>query len=109
MSQFSKSAARLQGVSPSGLREFFEIGSKLAAKGIDVISLGLGDLDLPLPPFLGDAIANAFATGQTHYSSNAGILELREAIATRYQETYDITYSPAEVLRSWDGRRGLAP
>ena len=102
-----KTASRLQGVSPSGLREFFEIGSKLAAKGVDVISLGLGDLDLPLPPFLSDAIADAFATGQTHYSSNAGIVDLRQAIADRYQETYNLEYSADEVLVTCGALEGL--
>ncbi|MHA2405748.1 MAG: pyridoxal phosphate-dependent aminotransferase [Candidatus Hermodarchaeia archaeon] len=102
-----KTAARLQGVSPSGLREFFEIGAKLSAKGVDVISLGIGDLDLPLPPFLSDAIADAFATGQTHYSSNAGILELRQAIADRYQTTYDLEYAPEEVLVTCGALEGL--
>ncbi|MFW9935273.1 MAG: pyridoxal phosphate-dependent aminotransferase [Candidatus Thorarchaeota archaeon] len=102
-----KTASRLQGVSPSGLREFFEIGAKLAAKGIDVISLGIGDLDLPLPPFLSDAIADAFATGQTHYSSNAGINELRQAIADRYKATYGLEYSPEEVLVTCGALEGL--
>ena len=98
MPPFATSSSRLQGVSPSGLREFFELGAKLAAKGVDVISLGLGDLDLPLPPFVRDAIANAFTTGQTHYSSNAGIIELRSAIANRYKETFKLDYSTDEVL-----------
>ncbi len=102
-----KTASRLQGVSPSGLREFFEIGAKLEAKGIDVISLGIGDLDLPLPPFLGDAIADAFATGQTHYSSNAGILELRQAIVDRYESMYKLKYTPEEVLVTCGALEGL--
>lgn len=102
-----KTASRLQGVSPSGLREFFEIGAKLEAKGIDVISLGIGDLDLPLPPFLSDAIADAFATGQTHYSSNAGIIELRQAIASRYLATYNLEYAPEEVLVTCGALEGL--
>ncbi len=102
-----KTASRLQEVSPSGLREFFEIGAKLEAKGIDVISLGIGDLDLPLPPFLGDAIADAFATGHTHYSSNAGIYELRQAIADRYESTYNLKYTPEEVLVTCGALEGL--
>jgi aminotransferase len=107
MPKVVRTASRLQGVSPSGLREFFEIGAKLTAKGIDVISLGIGDLDLPLPPFLSDAIADAFATGQTHYSSNAGIIELRQAIAQRYQVTYNLEYSPEEVLVTCGALEGL--
>ncbi|MFW9831783.1 MAG: pyridoxal phosphate-dependent aminotransferase [Candidatus Thorarchaeota archaeon] len=102
-----RTASRLQGVSPSGLREFFEIGAQLEAKGIDVISLGIGDLDLPLPPFLSDAIADAFATGQTHYSSNAGIVELRKAIAYRYLATYNLEYAPEEVLITCGALEGL--
>jgi len=98
MPTFATPSSRLQGVSPSGLREFFEIGAKLAAKGVDVISLGLGDLDLPLPPFVSGAVADAFATSQTHYSSNAGIIELRSGIAQRYKETYKLDYSTDEVL-----------
>lgn len=107
MTKSAKTALRLQGVSPSGLREFFEIGAKLEAKGIDVISLGIGDLDLPLPPFLSDAIADAFATGQTHYSSNAGIIELRKAIADRYHESYNLDYTPDEVLATCGALEGL--
>lgn len=107
MPTFSKPADRLNGVSPSGLREFFELGEMLAARGVDVISLGIGDLDLPLPPFLGDAIADAFATGQTHYSSNAGIIELREAIAARYEATYNLSYTPDEVLVTCGALEGL--
>jgi len=102
-----KTAARLQDVSPSGLREFFEIGAKLESQGMDVISLGIGDLDLPLPPFLSDAIAEAFAKGQTHYSSNAGIIELRQAIADRYVDTYKIEYNPQEVLVTCGALEGL--
>ncbi len=107
MPPLHKPAQRLQDVSPSGLREFFELGTRLQAKGIDVISLGIGDLDLPLPPFVGDAIADAFATGQTHYSSNAGIPELREAIANRYKETYNLDYVIDEVLITCGALEGL--
>ncbi|MFX0080075.1 MAG: pyridoxal phosphate-dependent aminotransferase, partial [Candidatus Hermodarchaeota archaeon] len=107
MTKSVKAAARLQDVSPSGLREFFEIGAKLEAKGMDVISLGIGDLDLPLPPFLSDAIAEAFAKGQTHYSSNAGIIELRQAIADRYADTYNLEYNPQEVLVTCGALEGL--
>lgn len=107
MPKSQKPASRLQGVSPSGLREFFEIGAKLESKGIDVISLGIGDLDLPLPPFVGDAIADAFATGKTHYSSNAGIPELRQSIAGRYKETYNLEYAPEEVLVTCGALEGL--
>lgn len=107
MTKLVKTAARLQDVSPSGLREFFEIGAKLEATGMDVISLGIGDLDLHLPPFLSDAIAEAFTKGQTHYSSNAGIIELRQAIADRYADTYNLEYDSQEVLVTCGALEGL--
>ncbi|MHA2427905.1 MAG: pyridoxal phosphate-dependent aminotransferase, partial [Candidatus Hermodarchaeia archaeon] len=56
---------------------------------------------------MSDAIAEAFAKGQTHYSSNAGIIELRQAIADRYSETYNLDYTPQEVLVTCGALEGL--
>lgn len=80
----SRISQRVQDVPPSGIRKYFDI----AATMTDVISLGIGEPDFVTPaPILNAGIAS-LQRGNTSYTSNAGILELREAIvdklATRY-------------------------
>ena len=100
-------ASRLREVSPSGLRELFDLGAKLRAQGKDVISLGIGDLDLPLPDLILKALTDAIENGKTHYSSNPGIPELRSLISQRFQETYGTDYSEDEVLVTCGALEGL--
>ena len=64
---------------------FAELERKIADKkaaGVDVISLGIGDPDMPTPAPVVDALAAAAADAGTHqYPSNRGRPELRQAIA----------------------------
>ncbi len=108
MLEFSKAASRLDQVSPSGLRAFFDLGAQLAAKGVDVISLGLGDLDLPLPKIIEKALISAIKQGCIRYTSNKGIPELRLAIAERYNDTFGLKYAwDEEVLVTVGALEGL--
>ncbi len=108
MLEFAKAASRLDLVSPSGLRAFFDLGAQLAAKGVDVISLGLGDLDLPLPKIIEKAMIAAIKQGHVRYTSNKGIPELRLAIAERYKKTFGLKYAwDEEVLVTVGALEGL--
>ena len=85
---------RVRVVPPSGIRRFFEI----AATMDDVISLGIGEPDFVTPRPVIDAAMASLEAGKTGYTSNAGILELRELIAEGLVQRYGVRYSPDEVL-----------
>src|SRR5512137_1137923 len=81
---------RVQAVPPSGIRRFFDIAATMK----DVVSLGIGEPDFVTPePILQAGIA-ALQQGETHYTSNSGILELRHAIAANLQKLYGVAYDP---------------
>ena len=70
-----------------------------AQKYHDVIDLTLGDPDLPPPPNVRDAACRAIAAGKTRYSANAGLVELRRAIAAEAEREYALSFDPsAEII-----------
>ncbi|MFX1513070.1 MAG: pyridoxal phosphate-dependent aminotransferase [Promethearchaeota archaeon] len=81
-------------VKPSGLRELFDIANRLNKEGREVISLGIGDLDIETPTPIIKAMKKALEEGKTKYTANNGISELREAIATKYANEYSLDYDP---------------
>ncbi len=90
----SRLAKRVSIVPPSGLRKFFDVIATMQ----DVISLGVGEPDFVTPaPILNAGVASLNA-GETSYTSNAGILELREALAKHLQKLYGVTYDPLDEI-----------
>jgi aminotransferase len=76
---------------PSGIRRFFDI----AASMDDVISLGVGEPDFVTPWRIREAGIFALENGFTTYTSNAGLLELREAICADLDSRYAVSYHSA--------------
>jgi aminotransferase len=64
---------RVAELKPSGIRKFFDIAATMK----EVISLGIGEPDFTTPPRILQAGIESLQRGETHYTSNAGILELR--------------------------------
>lgn len=87
-------AQRVAGLKPSGIRKFFDIVATMK----DVISLGIGEPDFTTPEPIIQAGIRSLQSGETHYTSNAGLLELRQAIAGRLEDLYRIAYDPASEL-----------
>jgi aminotransferase len=83
-------ARRVVGLKPSGIRKFFDIVATMK----DVISLGIGEPDFITPQPIMEAGINALRNGQTHYTSNAGLIELRQAIASQLEKLYGVSYDP---------------
>lgn len=80
---------------PSGIRRFFDVVSQLE----DVISLGVGEPDFVTPWTIREAAIWSIEQGQTSYTSNYGLLELRRAIARHLEKTYGLLYDPeTEIL-----------
>jgi len=68
---------RVAGLKPSGIRKFFDIAETMK----DVISLGIGEPDFTTPKIILNAGVRSLQRGDTHYTSNHGIMELRVALA----------------------------
>ena len=91
---------------------FAELERKIAQKrreGVDVISLGIGDPDLPTPQVVVDALAEAANDARTHqYPTNHGSNEIREAAASFYRERFGVELDPAsEVVPALGGKEAV--
>jgi len=88
-------AQRIAAVPPSGIRRFFDI----AATMDDVISLGIGEPDFVSPQPVLEAGIRSIQNGETHYTSNSGILELRQTLSEHLERLYGVQYDPeTEIL-----------
>jgi len=85
---------RVASLKPSGIRKFFDI----AATMDDVISLGIGEPDFTTPKPILDAGIRSLQNGETHYTSNWGKMELRQAIADHLQNLYKVHYDPTNEI-----------
>jgi aminotransferase len=85
---------RVAAVPPSGIRRFFDIAATME----DVISLGIGEPDFDTPGPIVRAGVEALERGETHYTSNSGLMELRRAIAEHLDRMYGQTYNPASEI-----------
>ncbi len=89
---------------PSGIRKFFDIAAQME----NVISLGVGEPDFPTPWQVRSAGIQSLEKGKTKYSSNAGMLPLREEIARYMQRKYQLTYNPEkEILVTVGGSEAI--
>lgn len=73
---------------PSGIRKFFDVAKQIE----DVISLGVGEPDFDTPWHIREAGIYSIEQGHTHYTENAGLLELRKQICDYYKRRYDLEY-----------------
>jgi aminotransferase len=88
-------AEHVRAIPRSGIRDFFEIVQSMS----DVISLGIGEPDFTTPWHIREAAIYVLERGKTGYTSNLGLLKLREVIASYVAENYGVQYGPAsEVL-----------
>ena len=88
-------ARHVRGVPRSGIRDFFDIVSTMK----DVISLGIGEPDFDTPWHVREAAVFALEHGATHYTSNLGLLKLRQAVAGYVERFFGVRYdAETEVL-----------
>ncbi len=85
---------RVKTVPPSGIRKFFDISATME----DVISLGIGEPDFVTPSVILRAGIRSLEEGHTHYTSNSGTVELREAVVGYLKRLYGIEYDPASEI-----------
>lgn len=85
---------RVRSVPPSGIRKFFDVLATME----DVISLGIGEPDFATPQQICNAGISSLERGETSYTSNAGMLELREELASHLARQYGVQYDPVQEL-----------
>jgi aminotransferase len=85
---------RAVSLKPSGIRKFFDIIATMD----DVISLGIGEPDFVTPQPILERGVRALQDGETHYTSNSGRLDLRQALASHLQRLYGVSYEPANEM-----------
>ncbi len=87
-------SARVAGLKPSGIRKFFDIAATMK----DVISLGIGEPDFTTPKPILEAGIRSLQNGETHYTSNHGKLEVRQAVADNLKRLYGVSYDPTQEI-----------
>ena len=85
---------RVNAVPPSGIRKFFDLVIGMD----DVISLGVGEPDFVTPWHIREACIYSLEKGFTSYTSNAGLLELREAVSDSFHRDYGLNYDPEDQI-----------
>ena len=102
-------AKRLQTLPPYLFAELDRMKREQIKKGVDVISLGIGDPDLPTPPHIVQALAIAAADPRNHqYPSYEGMLGFRKAAADWYRSRFGVTLDPeTEVLSLIGSKEGI--
>ncbi|WP_300351525.1 aminotransferase class I/II-fold pyridoxal phosphate-dependent enzyme [Clostridium sp.] len=89
---------------PSGIRKYFDLINEMEG----VISLGVGEPDFITPWNVREAGIYSLEQGHTHYSSNAGFIELREEISKYLNRRFDLKYNPKdEILVTVGGSEGI--
>ena len=84
----------IERVKPSAIRKFFDILATMD----EVISLGIGEPDFTTPDHINQAALESIRTGHTHYTSNYGLLALRERIVDNLERTYGVSYDPNDEV-----------
>src|SRR5450759_2310870 len=87
-------AKSVAGLKPSGIRKFFDIAATMK----DVISLGIGEPDFTTPEPILEAGVRSLRAGETHYTSNSGKLEMRQAVAGNLKRLYGVSYDPVNEI-----------
>jgi aminotransferase len=89
---------------PSGIRRFFDMLAEMK----DVISLTIGEPDFTTPEPITQAAIASLEAGETHYSANGGMIELRELIAANLSRRYGVEYDPrTEILVTVGASEGV--
>ncbi len=94
----------IEQIKPSGIRKFFDIVSEMP----DAISLGVGEPDFDTPWHIREEGIYSLEKGKTFYTSNSGLLELREEICKWYKRKYNVDYDyKKEALITVGGSEGI--
>jgi aspartate aminotransferase len=105
MQEASELISRL---SESATLAMARISRELKAKGLDIISLSLGEPDFNTPDFIKEAAKKAIDDNYSHYPPVNGYVELREAIAMKFKRDNNLDYTADQIIVSTGAKQSLA-
>ena len=94
---------KIVNIAPSGIRKFFDIVSEMP----EAISLGVGELDFDTPWKIREEGIYSLERGRTFYTSNSGLVELRQAICDYSRRKYNLDYNEKECLVTIGGSEAI--
>ena len=94
----AKIAARMNRMAPSGIRKVNQKALAMERAGERVLHFEIGRPDFDTPEYIKRAAEQALADGKVHYTSNFGLMELRQAIADKLKRENNVDYTASEVL-----------
>jgi aspartate aminotransferase len=94
-------------IAPSPTLRVTAEADRLRRQGVDVVDLGAGEPDFPTPEHIKAAARAAIDANFTKYTPAAGIMELREAICTRYREDYGVAFKPEQTIVTAGAKQAL--
>lgn len=94
----AKIAARMNRMAPSGIRKVNEKALAMERAGEKVLHFEIGRPDFDTPEYIKKAAEQALAEGKVHYTSNFGLMELRQAIADKLKRENNVDYKADQVL-----------
>lgn len=108
MSTTSYLSDRINNLSESATLKMTKLGRELASKGINVISLSVGEPDFNTPDNVKDAAKKALDENYTRYSPVPGYPELRQAIVNKLKNENGLTYEPSQIVVSTGAKQSLS-
>lgn len=94
---------KIMEIEPSGIRRFFDVANTME----NVISLGVGEPDFDTPWHIREEGIYSLEKGRTYYTSNAGLLPLRQEISRYLGERFHLPYSADEILVTVGGSEAI--
>ncbi|HWY33645.1 MAG TPA: aminotransferase class I/II-fold pyridoxal phosphate-dependent enzyme, partial [Nitrosopumilaceae archaeon] len=99
---------RIQQLSESQTIAMARKSRELAAQGVDIISLSLGEPDFKTPDVIKEAAKKAIDSNFSYYTHVSGYLELRQAICKKFKRDNGLEYKPEEIVVSTGAKQSLA-
>ena len=93
-----KMSKRILEIKPSATLSISAKAKTMKAEGKPIISFSLGEPDFNSPECASKAAIDAINRGESHYTLNSGIIELRKEICNYYKRRFGLEYTPDEVL-----------
>jgi aspartate aminotransferase len=98
---------RIKSLSVSQTLAMAQKSRELKAKGIDIISLSLGEPDFNTPDYIKEAAKKAIDDNYSKYPPVPGYADLREAISRKFRDENGINYTPDQIIVSAGGKHSL--
>ena len=98
---------RIKSMAVSATMAMAQKSRDLAAKGLDIISLSVGEPDFNTPDYIKEAAKKAIDDNYSKYPPVSGYNDLREAIAAKFKKENNLDYSPNQIIASVGGKHSL--